>query len=247
MQLSEKNNDYYTKMNEMLKNIKLIKNQEIRIVIDTNENHDCILYLDKKIEDWNTVIRSLKNIIREKTNKCNLDIGSILREKKYNFVFSKVLNCKLNNEDFERKTYSSIMKKIYMLINDPEKIQKYTLRNFVKGKKLNNGFKYIEDLDISVQDIDSINAIKEIIQQSMFNNLNLEIKIKLSKEHNKEYNNDKEIEVCINCNNGKFIISDNIEYSEEPEIKDDICDKKIKIKSKKNKNIIVDKEMLKNK
>jgi hypothetical protein len=100
--------------------LKLIKNQEIRIIIDRNENHDCILYLDKKIEDWNNVIKSLKNIIREKTNKCNLDIGSILREKKYNFVFSKVLNCKINNEVFERKNYNSIMEKIYILINDSE-------------------------------------------------------------------------------------------------------------------------------
>jgi hypothetical protein len=105
------------------------------------------------------------------------------------FCNSTIINCKINNDNYEIYKYRSILNKIYEIIDDGVKIIKNSCLNIKTIKCTDKGFYYLKNLGISIQGVDSNKCIYEIINQCEKNNINLQINIKL--------NNNKLINVVI--------------------------------------------------
>jgi hypothetical protein len=75
--------------------------------------------------------------------------------------------------------YKTIRDFIYKLIVDVNIIMTNTIANIVKGNKIGNGFSYISELNISIQDLNANTCIVEIINQCKKNNISINMQIKL--------------------------------------------------------------------
>ena len=135
------------------------------------------------------IIDTTKYIIINKDNDDKLlkkifiiDIYDIEDIKEYNFTNSIINECFIDNKEFNKLKYNSILVYIYKLIDDGIKIIKNTNLNIKTIKKLNDGFYYLDSIGISVQRVDSNKCLLEIINQCNVNNLQLFIKIKLINE-----------------------------------------------------------------
>ncbi len=104
-------------------------------------------------------------------------------ELKNIFTNSKIIKCFINGIKFNKLKYNSIIYRLYHLINNTNKIKFYSLLKIIDGEKNINGYKYIKNLNISVQGNDSNKCIKEIFKQSTNNNINIIISIQF---HNKK-------------------------------------------------------------
>jgi hypothetical protein len=104
-------------------------------------------------------------------------------ELKNIFTNSKIIKCFINGIEFNKLKYNSIIYRLYHLINNTNKIKFYSLLKIIDGEKNINGYKYIKNLNISVQGNDSNKCIKEIFKQSTNNNINIIISIQF---HNKK-------------------------------------------------------------
>jgi len=96
----------------------------------------------------------------------------------YNFNFSNILNCNINNINITKLKYKTICKYIYNIINDGSIIIKKTKLNIKTIIKTDNGFIYYSNLGISVQGADCNSCIKEIINQCIENNITIKMEIK---------------------------------------------------------------------
>lgn len=105
---------------------------------------------------------------------------NIMDIKNYDFAKSSILECFINNTKINKLKYSSVLRHIYYLINNGTKIIKYTKLNIKTLKKENEGFYYLHDIGISVQNVDSNKSILEIVNQCLENKIELLIKVKLS-------------------------------------------------------------------
>jgi len=65
LQLVERNDDYYEKIKELFKNLKT-NNREVRILLDNKKDHDCVLYLEEEVKDWEKIRNKIGDIIRQK-------------------------------------------------------------------------------------------------------------------------------------------------------------------------------------
>ncbi len=79
--------------------------------------------------------------------------------------------------------YKSILEQIYYIINDGTKIIKNTILNIKTINKNDEGFKYLDNIGISIQGADSNKSLFEIINQSIINEIKIFIKIKLINEN----------------------------------------------------------------
>jgi hypothetical protein len=111
-------------------------------------------------------------------------IKSIIKQKqideyfnKYDFTKSIILSCFINDIETEKK-YKPILVYIYKLINHASKIKEKTTLNIVNGKKTDKGFVYLDDLDISIQGVDSNKCLYEILNQCNQNKINIKLQIK---------------------------------------------------------------------
>ena len=212
LQLTEKNNDYYNKMNELLGNLK-VKNKEIRIVIDTKENHDCVMYLDREIKDFAKIKKDISKIKDRQFNyKKENELGDLEVIKKYDFTKSKIQKSIFDNELTKLKNYNPIFEHLYKIINDSKRILEITSLNIVNGCRVDRGFKYIENLNISVQNVDANKAIYEIFNLSYRIKKNMVIEIILDNGKNivVSYTNDKiEVTEISNDEKDKLIIAEN--------------------------------------
>ncbi len=120
-------------------------------------------------------IKILKDIELEKQRQKQIKL--VL--EKYDFTKSIILSCFINDDKIITTKYNSILKYIYKLINDGDKIKKNTKLNIKRNeKKIDCGFFYMEDLDISIQRVDSNKCLQEIINQCNENKINIILKIK---------------------------------------------------------------------
>lgn len=104
-----------------------------------NLDNDDILLEKTIIDNTNYIIIKQEdgNILLKKTNFVNItDIKDI---KNYDFKKSIILECSINNEEFNKLKYKSILKEIYKIINDGVKIIKHTKLNIKTIKKENEG------------------------------------------------------------------------------------------------------------
>jgi hypothetical protein len=97
-----------------------------------------------------------------------------------NLVQSKVIMCNIDDEKHDRLNYRNIMHTIFLKIGKREKVKKNTHINIEYGNYTDKGYKYMEDLDMSVQGTDAKMTLKEIILQCKKNKIKLEIEIQLN-------------------------------------------------------------------
>jgi len=209
LQLSERDSEYYEKISELFKRTKLVDKKQIRIGVDNNQSHDCILHFDKSVDDWQGVREKLKKVIDVKYGVRTVDLDIRKTLKQYSYTSSTILSCKMNNIINEKNKYKPIIYDLYLLINDTDKIMKYKTINIIRGEKNDFGFCYYPKLNISYQGYCAFDSLFEIISQCKFNNIKLEMSIRLK--------NDKIF--TIEINNGKvdlniddIVTIKNIEY-----------------------------------
>jgi hypothetical protein len=112
----------------------------------------------------------------------HINITDIKDIKDYDFKKSIILECLINNKEFNKLKYKSILEQIYKLINDGTKIIKNTKLNIKTLKIEDDGFYYLDNIGISVQGVDSNKCLLEITNQCIENKIGLSIKIKLINE-----------------------------------------------------------------
>ena len=112
----------------------------------------------------------------------HINITDIKDIKDYDFKKSIILECLIDNKEFTKLKYKSILEQIYKLINDGVKIIKNTKLNIKTLKKEDEGFYYLDNIGISVQGSESNKCLLEIIHQCIENEIKLSIKIKLLNE-----------------------------------------------------------------
>jgi len=109
----------------------------------------------------------------------NIHITNIKDIKDYDFTKSTISECSIDNKEFNKLKYKSILEQIYKTINDGTKIIKNTKLNIKTIKKEDEGFYYLDDIGISIQGVESNKCLLEIINQCIENEIELSMKIKL--------------------------------------------------------------------
>lgn len=120
------------------------------------------------------------NILLKKATHININIDEIKKIKDYDFKKSMITECLIDNKEFSKSKYKSILGQIYKLINDGTKIIRNTKLNIKTIKKEDEGFYYLDDIGISVQGVDSNKCLLEILNQCTENRIKLSMKIKLN-------------------------------------------------------------------
>lgn len=110
----------------------------------------------------------------------NIDISDIKDIEKFDFSYSKILSCIINNEIIKKLKYHPILYNVYNIINDGTKIIQNKKINIKTIKQEKKEFHWIENLGISVQNVDANNCLFEIINQSIINKIKISIEIKLN-------------------------------------------------------------------
>lgn len=100
--------------------------------------------------------------------------------------FSKILKCKINNEDITIFRYKTILNYIYNKM-DRETIIKNTKLNCKEEKLNSKGFSYYEKLNLSIQGADAEKTLTEIINMVNVNKWTIKLQIQL-KENNEIIN-----------------------------------------------------------
>jgi len=102
-----------------------------------------------------------------------------INELKNIFTKSIIIKCYINNIQFQKLKYNSIILYLYELIKDINKIKSESLLNISLEKKYTDGYTYYKNLDISVQGVNANKSIKEIYKQATSNNIKINITIRL--------------------------------------------------------------------
>jgi len=103
---------------------------------------------------------------------------------KNDLTYSKVLNCYINNELIHLHKYKQIILHMYNSINIQSIIQN-TILNISNKERYDKGFKYYENLGISIQGSDARRLLKEIININKIKKDSITLKIQL--RNNKIY------------------------------------------------------------
>ena len=142
---------------EEIKNNKVFDDKSI--VISNIENYSITFYQG--------------NMILTKNKKKIIDINN------YDFSHSNLIMCKINGKLSKVKKYLSIVKEIYLIINNKDIIIDNTLLNIKEGKYTDKDYEYIKSLNISFQDVDSNKNMKEILHMVELSNIEISMTIKL--------------------------------------------------------------------
>ena len=108
----------------------------------------------------------------------HVNITDIIKIKDYDFKKSTITECLIDNKEFDKLKYKSILGQIYRLINDGTKIIRNTKLNIKTIKKEDEGFYHLDDIGISIQGVDSNKCLLEIVNQCLENRIELSMKIK---------------------------------------------------------------------
>ena len=130
---------------------------------------DNIEYTIYKQDSGDLLLKPLKSIVI-------LEIDKITQ---YDLSNSQIDLCLINNKVIEKNKYKSILTYIYNLIGSGTKIIKNTMLNIQTVKKKDLGFYYLDNLGISIPDVDSNKYIYEIMNQCLINKIKLKMNIEL--------------------------------------------------------------------
>jgi hypothetical protein len=137
--------------------------EKINIDIEFND-------YEQFLQEDGSILLKKKNI---QINNCDDLLG-------YYFTESQIVICKVNDEIINNANYSKILNKVYDIIGSGKKITKNTLINIETFKIEDKCFVWLQNLGISYQRADTNKTIKEILNQSILNNISIFIKIRLS-------------------------------------------------------------------
>lgn len=174
--------------------------------MDINEH----IYKFEECENGNIILHKLSVIILNKQKSIfyngtpyiiqKLDNDKLILKKSIIDIYiSNIddLDIYLNSYDFKRSTiekinskklilttetykYAKLLYDIYTFIGDGTTIIKKTKLNIKTIKRLDSGFRYIEDLGISVQSANANKTFQEICIQCLYNSIDLYILIHTS-------------------------------------------------------------------
>jgi hypothetical protein len=102
----------------------------------------------------------------------------------YDLSFSTITNCIINGTISTKNNYSSILREIYLMIGSGTRIILNTILKIETGKITNCGFRYLQELGISVQGVDSNKRTQEILNQCLKNNITIEMYVTLQNGSN---------------------------------------------------------------
>ena len=108
-----------------------------------------------------------------------INITNIKDIKDYDLKKSTISKCLIDNKEFNKLKYKSVLENIYKIINDGTKIIKNTYLNIKTIQKEDEGFYYLDNIGISIQGVESNRCLLEIINQCVENEIELSMKIKL--------------------------------------------------------------------
>jgi CRISPR/Cas system CSM-associated protein Csm4 (group 5 of RAMP superfamily) len=91
---------------------------------------------------------------------------------------STITECKINNENYDIHKYKKLLIKLYS-ITDNETILQNTTLNISQQEIYDRGFKYYNQLGLSIQGADARRTLKEIINIVNIKRYSMELKIKL--------------------------------------------------------------------
>ena len=133
--------------------------------------------VDSNIDNNIILSEYVNNLLLQREPTLN-NINSI---ETYNYKFSHIKSCSINDVNIEKLTYTNILKKIYDIIDDTVTIRIHTT---LKVKSCNiNPLKpccyYMPKLELLFPYVCNSNTIKEIYYQSTLNNINIKMQIKL--------------------------------------------------------------------
>jgi superfamily II DNA or RNA helicase len=190
LQISEDKNNYIDKL-KYLHEHTLYDNKTnlIKIKIDDDDNHDCILNVELNVNDWNNIKQHITQYTKQQINirsnkhKDLENNKNILLIKQNNFRFSKIKKAFINKKELKNLNYVQLVILCYKNIENINKIFEDNIINIIRGKKNNQGFKYCDDMDISIQGQDAKNSITEIVRQCILNKLSFDIEIELKNDN----------------------------------------------------------------
>ena len=148
----------------------------------TNLDNGDILLQKIIIDNINYTIINKENGDKLLKKITHINITDIKDIKDYDFKKSIILECIINNEEFNKLKYKQIIEHVYKLIECGSKIIKNTKLNIKTIKKEDEGFYYLDNIGISIQGAESNKCISEIINQCIENEISLCMKIKLINE-----------------------------------------------------------------
>ena len=154
---------------------KFIKIDKESNTVNVNIGNNIIKIICNKIK-WDSLEKNIKTYL---SKRFEYDVLSDLNN--YDFYHSKIQKCILNNKLIDIKNYKPLITKTYEIINDVNKIKKFTTINIVNEFREDKGFYYLDNFKISIQGVDSKKSLKEIINQCVNNNIFLELDVKLHK------------------------------------------------------------------
>ncbi len=176
--ISETNNKDFVKINNEKNEINInIGTQDIKIFC----NKINWISLQNKINTYLSSKKVLEYNILEDINK-------------YDFYHSKIINIFINKILIDVKYFRQVINKLYIIINDINKIIDYTLLNISTTMISGKGFYCLKELNIYIQGTDSKICIKELVNQCIKNNFKLLLEVKLKNDNIIKINIDDNIQ-----------------------------------------------------
>jgi len=163
---------------------KAVKNSEDTDISGDEADEYCYYKYDEHTYDAKyrklgtiNVLSTVLNLLEEKKEEEKLEI------KNYDFTSSTIQAATLIFSGIEHKPsklkYKTVRDVVYRLIGDSSTIIQNAKINIVKENRTDKGFEYMEDLQISIQGVDSNTCLYEIVNQCKKNNITLKMQIKL--------------------------------------------------------------------
>ena len=110
-------------------------------------------------------------------NKEPIKIISLDDIKKIDFTNSNIVYVNINGKIINKPNYSSIIREIYSIIHVPEKIIKESTLKIHAGIKKDCGYRYYEELNLSLPPVQSKLAIKEILYMAITFDIMIDITV----------------------------------------------------------------------
>lgn len=171
--MTTKNNNVKSKVNKIK---KLDREYDNNLKNELRDHFESFL-LNKTNEHFDISFKNNGDIIL-KRNKF-ITISHVNQFNKYDFSKSVVTLCLIQNEKINKLKYKKIYIKLLTIINDKTQIINNTTLNIKNSKYEEEGFYYLDELDISIKDVDFNKLIIEIFNQAKKNNIKLQLNINL--------------------------------------------------------------------
>jgi hypothetical protein len=175
--------------NEYKELLKLCENmtfdettKEIHLKIDDNDNHDIRLKYKFKTYEYN--LNFFKKTKEEVLKKVKLDYTQKLKIFNHDLSNSKIKSCKLNGYVCKKLQYKplfvELLKRTIEIKQEKiETVMKLTSCNYKMEQYNEHGFKWSNDIKVSIQGQDANLTFKNILKLIEYTNIELSLHIKL--------------------------------------------------------------------